>query len=41
MVGIFSFLSCSSADKEKACIEGNITLKSVKIVVDNAYVRRF
>ena len=28
-------------NKEKACIEENITLKGVKIVVNNAYVRLF
>ena len=38
---LFFWRSLPFCDKEKACIEGNITLKRVKIVVDNAYVRRF
>ena len=38
---LFLCRSLPFCDKEKACIEGNITLKKVKIVIDNAYVRRF
>ena len=38
---LFFWRGLPFCDKEKACIEGSITLKRVKIVVDNAYVRRF
>ena len=38
---LFSRRGLPFSDKEKACIEGNITFKMVKFVVDNAYVRRF
>ena len=38
---LFFWRGLPFCDKEKACIEGNITLKRVKMVVDNAYVRRF
>ena len=38
---LFFWRGLPFCDKEKVRIEGSITLKRVKIVVDNAYVRRF